>query len=120
MRAEVLRQFASEVVYDAGALLTRIQAHPVHDEWDVRLASVKHCSGPQVDPSYAYWEPIIDSAGIPSYAVSGMLFLSTAGQGVGLCCCCALRSADHEGGTVYFLQGQDLRPIGLCLRRRHE
>ncbi|EKX36100.1 hypothetical protein GUITHDRAFT_146036 [Guillardia theta CCMP2712] len=77
VKLRIMREFGLEVIYDSGALLTRLKGDPPRDEWDV-------------EPGHVYWNPHVDKANIPTYDYSALLYLNTHGK-------------DFHGGEFSFI-----------------
>mmetsp|Transcript_655 Transcript_655/g.1080 ORF Transcript_655/g.1080 Transcript_655/m.1080 type:complete len:272 (+) Transcript_655:615-1430(+) len=77
VKLQLVNDFGLSVIYDSGALLTRLKADAPVDEWDM-------------EPGHVYWNPHVDKANIPTYDYSALLYLNSHGS-------------DFEGGEFSFI-----------------
>lgn len=74
---------AEPVLYESGALLTRLQARWEHDMWEI--------SGEDEHP---YWNAHVDKANVASYDYGALLYLNTQGE-------------HYEGGDFAFIDAHE-------------
>merc|ERR1711879_1006301 len=81
-RLRILNDFRPPVLYESGALLTRLQAKWEHDVWQI--------SG----EDHVYWNAHVDKANVASYDYAALLYLNTQGE-------------HYEGGDFAFVDADE-------------